>query len=114
MNNMNWYKKAQFNNEYIQETEVHTQSPNIVVYPYEPAIQEAVDQLKIENPNIFIGVNKIILDSKQSALGYVSNIEQNEQRYDYNNIHLNIDEIRNQIQQQIPDPSFIIKKINYN
>ena len=55
---MNWYKKAQFTEENTQNIDV----PLITVQPYEPVVQEAVDELYNENPRFFVGVNKINIE----------------------------------------------------
>ena len=99
-----WKKLSQF----TEENTTNTDSPSIIIEPFEPLVQEAVDDIKVSDPNFFRGVNKIKIDMGFGQFGSVSsenpadiniNIERikNEfqnrtnQSFDYNNIeHKNI------------------------
>jgi hypothetical protein len=50
-------------------------SPNIVIQPTEPVIQKAVNLLKKMDPNYFVGINQINLNSSTSNFGFVESGE---------------------------------------
>jgi len=86
---MNWYKLAQFTEENIEGTD----SPNVVIEPVEPIVQEVVNELKTESPNIFQGVRKIKIDMGYGQFGSVSS-------EDPSDINLNFNRIKSQLSQE--------------
>lgn len=87
---MNWYKKAQFTEENTQNIE----TPLIMVQPYEPLVQEAVDELNSENPNFFKGVNKVNIDMGSGQYGSVSSENPSD-------ININLDNIKSQLESDL-------------
>ena len=94
---MHWYKKSQFNEENTQNID----TPTIMVQPYEPIIQEVVNEMSLENPLFFKGINKINVDMGYGQFGSVGS----ENPAD---ININIDKIKNTIGQDIDlnDPQY--------
>lgn len=90
---MNWYKYSQFTEENMQSAN----TPMITVYPYEPVIQETVNEIQQENPNFFVGINKINLISTNSALGSVESTNPSD-------ININMNNIKYQLQNQLNQP----------
>jgi hypothetical protein len=68
-------------------------SPDIKIEPVESNIQKAVDMLKKINPNYFVGVRKIIVDTG-TGFGHVSSGP----GQDPSVIHINLTKIKNEIQ----------------
>lgn len=64
---MTWYKKSQFTPENTQNID----TPVIMVQPFEPLVQEAVDDMNRKSPNFFQGVNKINVDMGYGQFGSV-------------------------------------------
>ena len=99
---MNWYKKAQSTEENIEGTD----TPNVIIEPVEPLVQEAVNELKSHNPNFFKGVRKIKIDLGQGQFGSVSS--------EYpSDINLNFNRIKSQLSQEFGksfDPNDPIQK----
>jgi hypothetical protein len=90
LNTQRWYKKAQFSPENTQ----NINSPLVVVEPYEPVVQEAVDELTAQNPNFFSGVNKIKIDMGYGQFGSV----QSDNPAD---ININFDRIKQELQNKL-------------
>jgi len=86
---MSWYKKAQFNEENTQNID----TPLIMVQPYEPLVQEAIDELYQQNPNFFKGVNKVNIDMGFGQFGSVSST-------DPSDININIANIRSNVNRE--------------
>lgn len=89
----NWYKLAQYTSDNTQGID----TPLIMVQPYEPLVQEAVDELQSESPNIFIGVNKINLDMGYGQFGSVSSDNPAD-------INININNIKSEVSNQLGSP----------
>ena len=79
---MNWYKKAQFTSENTQNIDI----PIITIQPFEPLVQEAVDELQEEDPSFFKGINKINLDVSYSQFGSVKSDNPADININFNNI----------------------------
>ena len=82
----NWYKKAQFTQENTQNVDV----PIIMVQPFEPLVQEAVDELQEESPSFFRGINKINLDISYGQFGSVASDNPADININFDNIKFNI------------------------
>jgi len=89
---MNWYKKSQFTSENIQNVEI----PIITVQPYEPIVQEVVQELYNEQPQFFIGVNKINVDMGYGQFGSVESINPAD-------ININFNRIKSEVSSQIKE-----------
>lgn len=86
---MNWYKFSQFTEENTQNIDV----PLITVQPYEPVVQEAVDELYNENPRFFVGVNKINIDMGFGQFGSVESLNPAD-------ININMNKIKSEVAMQ--------------
>lgn len=64
---MNWFKKSQ----YTEENTQNVGGPSVVVQPYEPLVQQVVDEMSSQNPGIFNSVNKINIDMGYGQFGSV-------------------------------------------
>jgi hypothetical protein len=91
---MNWYCFAQFTD--LNTTRVDV--PLITVQPYEPIIQEAVDELMQVNPRLFVGVNQINVDMGWGQFGSVSST-------DPADININLGKIKSEVASQV-GPNF--------
>jgi hypothetical protein len=98
---MNWYKKAQF----TEENTVNSQSPSIIIEPFEPLVQEATEEIKRDSPNFFQGVNKIKIDLGFGQFGSVSSDNPSD-------INLNYNKIKNEVMKRI-DEAFDINNLNH-
>jgi hypothetical protein len=78
---MNWYKTAQ-----VEQTEMNIGTPNINVQPYEPLVVEAVNELRVNRPDMFNDVTDIILDLGYGQFGSVTNVSPNTITLNMNNI----------------------------
>jgi hypothetical protein len=87
---MNWFKKAQFTEENTQNIDV----PIINIQPFEPIVQEAVNELYQENSNFFKGINKINIDTSYSQFGSVESVNPAD-------ININFNKIKSEIVSQI-------------
>ena len=87
---MNWYKKSQFTAENTQNIDV----PLITVQPYEPIVQEAVDELYNEDPRFFVGVSQINIDMSYGQFGSVESRNPAD-------ININMNKIKSEISSQI-------------
>ena len=87
---MNWYKKAQFTEENTQ----NINTPIIMVQPYEPIVQEVVDELYNENPQVFININRINVDMGYGQFGSV--VSDNPA-----DININLNNIKNEVSSKI-------------
>jgi hypothetical protein len=64
---------AYFSQSFIilaQVVDQQVAGPNIIIEPMEPLLQKAVDRLKKMDPNLFVGVKKIVI-KPSSAYGFV-------------------------------------------
>lgn len=87
---MNWYKKAQYSEENTQ----NVGTPSVVVQPYEPLVQEVVDEMSAENPQLFNNVNKINIDMGYGQFGSVKSDNPAD-------ININVDNIKNTLSSQL-------------
>lgn len=87
---MNWYKKSQFGQEDLQ----NINNPNIIVQPYEPLIQEVVEEIRTKNANFFQGVNQINIDTGFGQFGSVGST-------DPTDININLNKIRSEVMTQL-------------
>lgn len=85
-----FYKKAQ------NVSDPELASPDIKIEPMESSIQKAVDLLKNINPNYFVGVRKIVLDTG-SAYGFVEGGGEKDPTI----IHINLPKIKSEIQNKL-------------
>jgi hypothetical protein len=90
---MNWYKISQVTLEKPEQTMENLGSPEINVYPYEPLIREAVDELKSESPGIFDQITDIIVDLGYGQFGSV-------QSPTPNTIRINLNKIKEEIRRE--------------
>lgn len=77
-------------------TDPELASPEIKIEPVESNIQKAVDLLKKQNPNYFVGVRKIVVDT---GTGY-GHVESGPGK-DPAVIHVNLSKIKNEIQSKL-------------
>ena len=93
----NWYKKSQFTPENTQ----NLNNPTISVEPYEPVIQEVVNDIKMEDPTFFNGVNKIKVDMGYNQLGSVESSNPGD-------ININIYKIKSDVMAHMSGQNFDI------
>ena len=79
---MSWYKKSQFTEENTSSVQV----PTINVQPYEPIVQQVVEEIKEQNPSFFVGVNQINVDPGHSQFGSVSSTNPADININFNRI----------------------------
>lgn len=91
---LNSFLKQNKNAQFSPENSKEISSPTISIEPYEPLIQEAVNEMKASNPNFFIGVNKINIDMGYGQFGSVSSKNPAD-------ININFNRIKNEITSQI-------------
>jgi len=84
-------KTAQFTEENIQQVG----TPNVTVQPYEPIIQEVVNEMQQSNPTFFNNVNKINVDMSYGQYGSVESTNPAD-------ININLDRIRSEVAAQSP------------
>ncbi|MCF7796057.1 hypothetical protein K9M42_03105 [Patescibacteria group bacterium] len=87
---MNWYKKSQF----VQDDLQNINTPNIIVQPYEPLIQEVVEEIRVKNANFFQGVNQINIDTGFGQFGSVESINPAD-------ININLNKIKSEVINQL-------------
>jgi hypothetical protein len=92
-----WFKKSQF----TPENSGNLNTPTISIEPYEPIIQDVVNDIKIENPTFFTGVNKIKVDMGYGQLGSVESTNPGD-------ININIYKIRSDVMAQMQGQNFDI------
>jgi hypothetical protein len=92
-----WYKRSQF----TPENTTNLNNPTISVEPYEPIIQEVVNDIKTENPIFFNGVNKIKVDMGYGQLGSVDSTNPGD-------ININIYKIKSDVMAQMSGQNFDI------
>jgi hypothetical protein len=76
-----------------QQNDPELSSPEIKIEPMEGLIQQAVNKLKQLDPNYFVGVRKIVVDTG-SGLGYVASGKGQDPAI----IHLNLPKIKSELQ----------------
>lgn len=91
---MNWFKKI---SQLTEENTQNIDSPLIMVEPYEPIIQEVVNEITNQNSSFFQGVNKINVDMGYGQYGSVSS----ENPAD---ININFNKIKNEVVAQLGSP----------
>jgi len=87
---MSWYKKSQFTEENTSSVQV----PTINVQPYEPIVQQVVEEIKEQNPSFFVGINQINVDPGHSQFGSVSSTNPADININFNRIK---DDFRHQM-----------------
>lgn len=85
-----WKKIGQFS----EENTVNTQSPLIVIEPFEPIVSEVCDDIRKSNPNFFKNVNKLKIDMGFGQFGSVSS----ENPAD---ININFQKIKNEVSNRL-------------
>jgi len=92
----NWFKKSQLVTE-TEQSEHFLDSPNINVRPYEPIIQESVQELQQENPSILNNVTDINVDLGYGQYGSVISSSPN-------TININMSKLKDEINRQLGRP----------
>jgi hypothetical protein len=82
---------------YQQPTDPELASPEIKIEPADTLIQQAVNLLKKINPNYFIGVRKIVVDTGGNSYGHVASGPQDDPTV----IHINLPKIKSEIQSKL-------------
>jgi hypothetical protein len=90
---MNWYKISQIVNQ-TEQSQHLVGTPLINIRPFEPIIQQAVNELQSEQPGIFKNVSDINVDLGYSQFGSVSSKSPN-------SININMNHIKNEARKQL-------------
>lgn len=93
---MNWYKISQIVTQ-TEQSMHNVGTPNISIRPFEPLIQQAVNELQSEQPRIFANISDINVDLGYSQFGSVSSSSPN-------SINLNMNHIRDEARKQLGHP----------
>ena len=86
---MNWYKISQLVTE-TEQSEHYLGGPTVNIRPYEPIIQEAVNELGNESPGIFDNITDINVDFGYGQFGSVGSQSPN-------SINLNIEKLKSEV-----------------
>ena len=95
---MNWYKISQaIINPNEGQTESNLNSPHVSIAPYEPIIDEAITELRTEQPGILNNITDINVDLGYGQFGSVgSNLP--------NTININMNNLKDQLAKELGRP----------
>jgi len=86
--------------KFSQQMDAEVSSPAISVEPADTYIQKAVELLKQQNPNYFVGVRKIVVDSGQ-GFGHVASGKGEDPAV----IHINLSKIKSELKSKLSGAS---------